>query len=55
MFEDAPENTREKKVEKERDVYSNASDSTNSRSSFGGGSQGNNGRNQKSRREDFFI
>ena len=45
MFEDAPENTREKKVEKERDIYSNASDSTQSRSSLGAGSQGSQGRN----------
>jgi hypothetical protein len=34
MFEDAPENTRDKKVDKERDVYSAASDSTKSRSSL---------------------
>ena len=28
MFEDAPENTREKKKDKERDIFSVASDST---------------------------
>mmetsp|Transcript_5582 Transcript_5582/g.9593 ORF Transcript_5582/g.9593 Transcript_5582/m.9593 type:complete len:154 (+) Transcript_5582:690-1151(+) len=60
MFEDAPENTRDKKVQKERDVYSSPSapnnksgfsggrlsDSTNSRSSMGSGSSnGSIGRN----------
>ena len=53
MFEDAPENTRDKKIEKERDVYSHASDSTKSRSSMS--SQGSsNGRNIRSRREEMM-
>ena len=61
MFEDAPENTRDKKVEKERDIHNFSEGST--RSSFGSGqgssgeSHGRNGRQIfiKSRREDFFI
>ena len=52
IFEDAPENTRDKKVEKERDVWSTASDSTKSRSS---NASGRSGRNIKSRRDEFFI
>ena len=52
IFEDAPENTREKKVDKERDVFSVGSDSTR-RSSLA--SSNSSGRNQKSRRADFFL
>lgn len=52
IFEDAPENTREKKEAKPRDVHSIASESTKSRSSLGGSSGGPPGR---SRRDDFFI
>jgi hypothetical protein len=53
IFEDAPENQREKKQDKERDVYSVGSDSTRSRSSMDGQSHGRN--QQKSRRAEFFM
>jgi len=58
MFEDAPENTREKKVDKERDVWATEKrSSTNSRSSTSASSQGSQGRNQQQKRSraDFFM
>jgi hypothetical protein len=36
IFEDAPENTKEKKIDKERDVYNFGSDNNKSRSSLSG-------------------
>lgn len=55
IFEDAPENTREKKVDKERDVYSFAgSDSTKASSRLGSFSSQESSK-KRGAREDFFI
>lgn len=56
IFEDAPENTKEKKIDKERDIYNFGSESK-SKSSLSGSTQAsqNSGRNLRSRREDYFV
>jgi hypothetical protein len=53
IFEEAPENTRDKKVEKQRDIHSAASNASASTRSSMGSNQGQ-GRNQRGR-EDYFY
>ena len=54
IFEDAPENTREKKVEKPRDVNQFGVNSIRSRQSTAS-SSASSGRNGGGRRQDYFM